>query len=87
MASEPTDHLRCGVVRAAGRVRQGRRAKVGAGSGFGGWPLRFAAMKLLRRALLALSIASVLAGGLRVRGKGGVPPQQGGWNELRVPPP
>ncbi len=42
-------------------------------------------MKLLRRALLALSLASILAGGLRLRGKGGVPPQQGGWRELRVP--
>ena len=47
--------------------------------------VRFAAMKLLRRALLALSLASILAGGLRLRGKGGVPPQQGGWRELRVP--
>jgi hypothetical protein len=43
-------------------------------------------VKLLRRALLALSIASVIAGSLRLRGKGGVPPQEGGWTELRVPP-
>ena len=43
-------------------------------------------MKLLRRALLALSLASVIAGSLRLRGKGGVPPQEGGWTELRVPP-
>ncbi|MFZ4810844.1 MAG: hypothetical protein ACOYL9_05830 [Ilumatobacteraceae bacterium] len=43
-------------------------------------------MKLLRRALLALSLASVIAGVLRARGKGGVPPQEGGWTELRVPP-
>lgn len=43
-------------------------------------------VKLLRRALLALSLASVIAGSLRLRGKGGVPPQEGGWTELRVPP-
>jgi len=40
---------------------------------------------LLRRALLALSIASVIAGALRLRGNGGLPPQEGGWRELRVP--
>ena len=44
------------------------------------------AVKLLRRALLALSLASLIAGSLRLRGKGGVPPQEGGWRELRVPP-
>ncbi|MGE0000207.1 MAG: hypothetical protein AB7R77_24980 [Ilumatobacteraceae bacterium] len=44
-------------------------------------------MKLLRRALLALSLASMIAGLLRVRGKGGVPPQEGGWKEMRVPRP
>jgi hypothetical protein len=43
------------------------------------------AMKLLRRALVALSIASLVAGVLRLRGNGGVPPQEGGWRELRVP--
>jgi hypothetical protein len=41
---------------------------------------------MLRRALLALSLASVLAGGLRLRGKGGVPPQEGGWTEIKLPP-
>lgn len=41
-------------------------------------------MKLLRRALLALSLASLIAGSLRLRGKGGVPPQEGGWTELRI---
>ncbi|MCX6520635.1 MAG: hypothetical protein NTZ21_08225 [Actinobacteria bacterium] len=43
-------------------------------------------MKLLRRALLALSLASLIAGSIRLRGKGGVPPQEGGWRELRLPP-
>ena len=43
------------------------------------------AVKFLRRALLALSLASMIAGLLRVRGKGGVPPQEGGWREMRVP--
>jgi len=31
---------------------------------------------------MALSLAGAVAGVLRVRGKGGVPPQQGGWREL-----
>jgi hypothetical protein len=42
-------------------------------------------VKLLRRALLAVSVAVIAAGGLRVRGKGGVPPQRGGWRELNRP--
>ena len=43
-------------------------------------------MKVLRRALFALSQAGAIAGALRVRGKGGVPPQEGGWREVAVPP-
>lgn len=43
-------------------------------------------VKLLRRALLALSLASLIAGSLRLRGKGGVPPQEGGWREMKLPP-
>ena len=43
-------------------------------------------MKGLRRALFALSLAGAIAGALRVRGKGGVPPQEGGWREVAVPP-
>jgi hypothetical protein len=43
-------------------------------------------MKMLRRALVALSLAAAIAGTLRVRGKGGVPPQEGGWREVSVPP-
>jgi len=27
-------------------------------------------------------VAGIIAGILRVRGKGGVPPQQGGWREV-----
>jgi len=30
---------------------------------------------------------SLIAGSLRLRGKGGVPPQEGGWKEMRVPRP
>ncbi|MEM7286668.1 MAG: hypothetical protein AAF480_09985 [Actinomycetota bacterium] len=41
-------------------------------------------MRLLRRVLLALSTAGAIAGILRVRGSGGVPPQSGGWRELEV---
>ncbi len=39
---------------------------------------------MLRRVLVALSIAGLTAGVLRLRGTGGVPPQQGGWRELTV---
>lgn len=39
-------------------------------------------MKLIRRALGALALAVLAAGGLRVRGKGGTPPQHGGWRQL-----
>lgn len=43
-------------------------------------------MKMLRRAILAISSAAIIAGVLRLRGKGGVPPQQGGWRELSTRP-
>lgn len=42
-------------------------------------------MALLRRALVALGIAGLIAAVLRVRGSGGTPPQQGGWRELSGP--
>jgi hypothetical protein len=42
-------------------------------------------MKTLRRALVALSLAGTIAGVLRLKGKGGVPPQAGGWREVSVP--
>jgi hypothetical protein len=42
-------------------------------------------MKTLRRALVALSLAGTIAGILRAKGKGGVPPQEGGWREVSVP--
>jgi hypothetical protein len=45
-------------------------------------PIASVLVKLLRRALTALGIAGVLAAALRVRGRGGVPPQHGGWREL-----
>lgn len=43
-------------------------------------------VKMLRRASLALGAASIIAGVLRLRGKGGVPPQQGGWREMSTRP-
>ena len=46
---------------------------------------RFAAVALLRRALVALGVAGVIAAVLRLRGSGGTPPQQGGWRELSGP--
>jgi hypothetical protein len=39
-------------------------------------------MRLLRRAILAVGIAAAIAGVVRLRGSGGVPPQGGGWREL-----
>jgi hypothetical protein len=42
-------------------------------------------MKLLRRALFALSVAGIIAGVLRVRGRGGTPPQHGGWQPIDLP--
>jgi hypothetical protein len=44
-------------------------------------------MKVLRRTLLALTFAGAIAGAIRLRGRGGVPPQQGGWRELPPRPP
>jgi hypothetical protein len=42
-------------------------------------------MRVLRRALAALGVAALVAGALRLRGTGGVPPQTGGWRELNGP--
>jgi len=42
-------------------------------------------MKLLRRILGALTMAGIAAAGLRVRGRGGTPPQHGGWRQLELP--
>ena len=42
-------------------------------------------MRALRKGFLALGIASLLAGFLKLRGSGGVPPQGGGWRELSGP--
>jgi hypothetical protein len=39
-------------------------------------------VRVLRRALLALTMAALAAAAIRVRGRGGVPPQSGGWQEL-----
>jgi hypothetical protein len=36
----------------------------------------------IRRAVGALAAASLVAAFMRLRGSGGVPPQQGGWREL-----
>ncbi len=39
-------------------------------------------MTMIRRALVALGLAGMVAAVLRVRGTGGTPPQRGGWREL-----
>lgn len=41
-------------------------------------------MKALRNAAVALGLAAMIAGVVRLRGTGGVPPQRGGWRELPV---
>jgi hypothetical protein len=40
----------------------------------------------IRRVIVALSLAAAIAGLLRVRGNGGVPPQEGGWREVTPRP-
>ncbi|HEX2039676.1 MAG TPA: hypothetical protein VHF47_08090 [Acidimicrobiales bacterium] len=42
-------------------------------------------MKTLRRVVLAVGLAGLLAGLVRLRGTGGTPPQRGGWRELSGP--
>ncbi|MCP3935831.1 MAG: hypothetical protein GY708_10720 [Actinomycetia bacterium] len=39
-------------------------------------------IRLVRRAMLAMGVGSIVAAVLRLRGSGGVPPRQGGWREL-----
>jgi hypothetical protein len=46
---------------------------------------KIARMRALRRALLALGAAGILAAVVRLRGTGGTPPQNGGWRELSGP--
>jgi hypothetical protein len=42
-------------------------------------------MALVRRIVVALGIAALVAAVLRLRGSGGTPPQEGGWRELTGP--
>ena len=42
-------------------------------------------MAVIRRALLAIGLAGLVAAVLRIRGAGGSPPQDGGWRELTGP--
>lgn len=42
-------------------------------------------MRVLRRALLAVSVGTAVAAILRLRGSGGVPPRQGSWRQLSGP--
>ena len=37
---------------------------------------------MIRRALVAIGLAGLVAAVLRLRGSGGTPPQRGGWREL-----
>ena len=38
-----------------------------------------------RRGLIVVFVAAVAGGLMRLRGKGGVPPTNGGWRELEAP--
>jgi hypothetical protein len=42
-------------------------------------------MTMVRRALVAVGAAGIIAAVLRLRGSGGLPPQGGGWRELSGP--
>jgi hypothetical protein len=42
-------------------------------------------LTLIRRVVMALAAAALIATFVRVRGSGGVPPQTGGWRELTGP--
>ena len=39
-------------------------------------------LRLLRGAITAVGVAAGVAGALRLRGSGGIPPRSGGWREL-----
>ncbi|WP_162941968.1 hypothetical protein [Desertimonas flava] len=39
-------------------------------------------MKIVRRVMAALGLAGVIASALRLRGRGGTPPQHGGWQPV-----
>lgn len=43
------------------------------------------AMKLVRRILAALIMTGAAAAAIRVKGRGGTPPQHGGWRPLDLP--
>ena len=45
------------------------------------WPT----VNAIRRALVAMGVATIVAAAIRLRGSGGVPPQSGGWRELTGP--
>ena len=47
--------------------------------------VRSQAMKIVRRVLAALMMAGIAAAGIRVKGRGGTPPQHGGWRPLELP--
>ena len=40
-------------------------------------------LTLVRRAMVAILAGGSVAAAIRVRGSGGVPPQKGGWRELK----
>ena len=42
-------------------------------------------MRAIRRAILAILTAGLVAAVMRLRGSGGTPPQGGGWRELTGP--
>ncbi len=39
-------------------------------------------VRTVRRALITLVVAALIAGFVRLRGTGGTPPRRGGWREL-----
>ena len=83
----------CGALPGArdhGLISVGSRRQLSCESRTEGHPEAFgqpvmqysALVKLIRRALAALGLAAAIASALRLRGRGGTPPQHGGWQPI-----
>jgi hypothetical protein len=44
--------------------------------------VRSSLVRIIRRAVVGLTLTSVMGLGIRLRGKGGTPPRTGGWKEV-----
>lgn len=67
-----------------GRPAQGETGTWWGNVGGGGPVAYFVGVKLIRRALGAIALAATVASALRLRGRGGTPPQHGGWQPIEL---